>query len=238
VPQGGSTEPEALVREELVDQAGLYGITLGEARDRTEALLAALDLESTAERQVKTLPGGQRRRLDVALGLIHSPPLLFLDEPTSGLDPQARANLWEHIERLRAGGATIFLTTHYLEEADALCDRIMIIDSGRIVAEGTPETLKRSRSTDTVTLVFQSPDAASQAARALAALPVATDVQSDDHAVRLKLPTGPEALPAVFDSLAVTGLHLAGIEVRRPSLDDVFLSLTGRALRDEPAPAA
>jgi ABC-2 type transport system ATP-binding protein len=111
VAQGGSTEPEALVREELVDQARLYGICERDASARAHTLLGPLDLVGTSERQVKTLSGGQRRRLDIALGLIHSPPLLFLDEPTSGLDPQARANLWEHIERLREGGATIFLTT-------------------------------------------------------------------------------------------------------------------------------
>jgi ABC-2 type transport system ATP-binding protein len=238
VAQGGSTEPEALVREELVDQARLYGIGERDARARAHTVLGRLDLVGTSERQVKTLSGGQRRRLDIALGLIHSPSLLFLDEPTSGLDPQARANLWEHIERLREGGATIFLTTHYLEEADALCDRIMIIDSGRIVAEGSPETLKRTKSSDTVTLSLRHPEAASRAAQALAALPFASDVQSDGTVVALKLPNGGEALPAVFDALATAGVGLAGIEVHRPSLDDVFLSLTGRALRDEPAAAA
>jgi ABC-2 type transport system ATP-binding protein len=238
VAQGGSTEAESRVGEELVDHARLYGIDRSDAWLRAQMLLSQLDLEGTWERQIKTLSGGQKRRVEIALGLINSPPLLFLDEPTSGLDPQARANLWEHIERLRAAGATVFLTTHYLEEADALCDRIMIIDGGRIVAQGTPESLKRDASGDTVTLSLPTAEDAITASRALAVtLRSARGLSVEGRTVRFKLPTGGESLPAVFNLLGEAGVRLAGVEVRRPSLDDVFLTLTGRALRDDAAAA-
>jgi len=139
VPQGGSTTREARVGEELTDHARLYGISKSTAEQRGRALIGELDLDGTWEREIKTLSGGQRRRLEIALGLINEPPLLFMDEPTAGLDPQSRANLWQHIRRLREErGVTVFLTTHYLEEADALCDRVLIIDHGEIVAGGSP----------------------------------------------------------------------------------------------------
>jgi ABC-2 type transport system ATP-binding protein len=237
VAQGGSAALEARAGEELIDQASLYGIGRAEATRRAEALLDQLDLRGTADRQVKTLSGGQRRRLDIALGLIHGPALLFLDEPTAGLDPQARANLWEHIASLRAAGTTVFLTTHYLEEADALCDRIMVIDSGRIAAEGTPEALKRRIGRDRVVLSFADDDQAGRAASTIRGLAGTTGVMRAGSAVEFQLAAANEALPALFTALATAQVHLAGVEVRRPSLDDVFLSLTGRALRDEPAAA-
>ena len=166
VAQSGCTEPEARVGEELVDHGRLYGMTAPDAAARGRELLAELDLEGVWCRQTKTLSGGQRRRLDIAMGLIHGPGLIFLDEPSSGLDPQARANLWQHVRALRDGrGATVFLTTHYLEEADALCDRILVIDHGRIVASGAPEELKRRISGDTVQLTFADDAQAATAAR-------------------------------------------------------------------------
>jgi ABC-2 type transport system ATP-binding protein len=165
--------------------------------------------------------------------------LLFLDEPTAGLDPQARANLWEHVRALRdERGATVFLTTHYLEEADALCDRILVIDGGRIVAEGTPEELKRGVSGDAIALTVAEPAAAPVAARAVAALPGASEPQVEGANVRLELPSAADSLPAIFATLDAAGVVLAGVEVHRPTLDDVFLSLTGRALRDEVEVAA
>ena len=152
----GGTDPSCLVIEELLDQAALYRIGGGpkaEARQRAELLIGQLELTGLEQRLVKTLSGGQRRRLEIALGLVHRPPLVFLDEPTTGLDPQSRSNLWEHIGRLRSDlGTTVFLTTHYLEEADVLCDRVFIIDHGVIAAEGTPDELKRRISGDVVTL--------------------------------------------------------------------------------------
>jgi ABC-2 type transport system ATP-binding protein len=150
---GAGTHPSSLVQEELTLQAGLYRITGSEATRRTELLTRQLELTGLERRMVKTLSGGQRRRLEVAVGLVHSPPLVFLDEPSTGLDPQSRSNLWEHIRRLRSElGSTVFVTTHYLDEADALCDRILVIDHGRIVAEGSPEELKRRISGDVITL--------------------------------------------------------------------------------------
>jgi ABC-2 type transport system ATP-binding protein len=230
VAQGGSTDPEARVGEELVDQGRLYGMTPRAARTQGEELLERLDLTGVWARQTKTLSGGQRRRLDIAMGLIHGPGLVFLDEPTSGLDPQARANLWEHIRRLRdEHGTTVFLTTHYLDEADVLCDRVLVIDHGRIVAEGAPEALKRRISGDAIELVMAGED---DAVAAAALLP---DAQLAGPRVRFSVPSAVDALPHVFRTLDDAGVSPVGVEVHRPTLDDVFLSLTGRALREEVA---
>ena len=234
VAQGGCTEPEARVGEELIDHGRLYGLSAGEARRRGEELLSGLELPGVWERQTKTLSGGQRRRLDIAMGLIHAPPLVFLDEPTSGLDPQARANLWRHIRRLRdEQGATVFLTTHYLEEADALCDRVLIIDHGQIVAEGAPEQLKRRTSGDAVALSLLDGEAAARAAGLLVGMPGVDDTQVQGASVRLALPSAVDGLPRVLHALNEAGVELTGVEVRRPTLDDVFLALTGHALRDD-----
>jgi ABC-2 type transport system ATP-binding protein len=152
VAQGGSTWEEVSPREELVLQARLYGISKAEARRRTERALDTFELREFADRRCKTLSGGQRRRVDIALGIIHGPKLVFLDEPTTGLDPQSRAHMWTEIRKLRDEGMTVFITTHYLDEADALCDRIAIMDHGELVAEGTPEELKREIAGDVVTV--------------------------------------------------------------------------------------
>src|SRR3954467_857312 len=152
VPQSGSTLPQAIAGDEVVDHARLYGVPKTKAIAGGQRLFDELDLPGLWRRQCKTLSGGQRRRLDIVMGLIHDPKLIFLDEPTTGLDPQARANLWEHIRGLRDRGATIFLTTHYLDEADALCDPILVIDHGKIVASGTPDNLKQQVSGDAVRL--------------------------------------------------------------------------------------
>jgi ABC-2 type transport system ATP-binding protein len=230
VAQGGSTDPEARVGEELVDQGRLYGMTPRAARTQGEELLERLDLTGVWARQTKTLSGGQRRRLDIAMGLIHGPGVVFLDEPTSGLDPQARANLWQHIRRLRdEHGTTVFLTTHYLDEADVLCDRVLVIDHGRIVAEGAPEALKRRISGDAIELVMAGED---DAVAAAALLP---DAQLAGPRVRFSVPSAVDALPHVFRTLDDAGVSPVGVEVHRPTLDDVFLSLTGRALREEVA---
>jgi ABC-2 type transport system ATP-binding protein len=187
-----------------------------------------LDLGDLGDRLVKTLSGGQRRRLDIALGLVHSPKLIFLDEPSTGLDPQTRANLWQHIRGLRERGATILLTTHYLEEADALCDRILIIDHGKIVAEGTPAELKRRISGDLVT--FEVDDAA-RAAETLRGL--ARDVTPTDRGLRVTVDNGEaQALP-LMRALDDAGIKVGALSIRHPSLDDVFLTLTGRSLRED-----
>src|ERR1700749_3360366 len=178
----GGTSDMCLVIEELLDQAEAYRIDRAEAVQRAAQLIKQLDFGGLNQRLVKTLSGGQRQRLEIALGLVHQPPLVFLDEPTTGLDPQSRSNLWEHIRRLRSDlGTTVFLTTHYLEEADALCDRVVIIDNGITVAGGTPDALKRHVSGDVVTLrVSGAPDATARAQALLDAQPIVRDVVPAD----------------------------------------------------------
>jgi ABC-2 type transport system ATP-binding protein len=238
VPQRGSTTPQALVGEELVDHGRLHGLSRAEASDRGRGLIARLDLDGTWERPTGTLSGGQRRRLDIALGLINQPPLLFMDEPTTGLDPQSRANLWTHIRELRDGhGVTVFITTHYLEEADALCDRILVIDHGSIVAAGTPSELKSSLSGDRVALRLTD-HASLESARASAErIAGAALLRAEGDLLDVSLPDAATALPGLLDGLAREGVEVAGIEIHQPTLDDVFLSLTGRELRDQPIAA-
>ncbi|MFI0352015.1 ATP-binding cassette domain-containing protein [Actinomadura sp. 9N407] len=232
VGQAGGTDPGVPVGEELALQAALYGV--GDPGARIAGLCARLDLEGLRERPAGSLSGGQRRRLDIALGLVHGPPLVFLDEPTTGLDPQSRGNLWEHIRRMRGeDGTTVFLTTHYLDEADALCDRILIIDHGRIVAEGTPEELKRRVSGDVVTLELA--DAAQGAARArdaLAANPAVREAAVTGAQLRLTVQDGDQALMGLVRDLDAAGVELTALRMARPTLDDVFLTVTGRSLRD------
>jgi ABC-2 type transport system ATP-binding protein len=158
VSQLGGSDELATGRENLVLQGRLYGSSRARAEQRADTLAGLLDLAPFAGRRVSTYSGGQRRRLDIALGLMHDPPVLFLDEPTTGLDPQSRANLWDHITALREHGTTVFLTTHYLEEADALCDRLMIMDHGRVVAEGTPRSLKQQVAGDAIVISLRHAD--------------------------------------------------------------------------------
>jgi ABC-2 type transport system ATP-binding protein len=234
VAQGGSTNPNALCDEELVLQAQLYGLGAEEARRRADEICARLDLGDLGARQIKTLSGGQRRRLDVALGLVHGPGLVFLDEPSTGLDPQSRANLWTHIRGLRDElGTTVFLTTHYLEEADALCDRILIIDHGRIVAEGTPDQLKRRISGDLV--IFTVGPEAERARGVLAGRPGVREAVPHDGTVRVTVERGEEGALPLMRALDAAGIPVASMQIARPTLDDVFLTLTGHSLRDQPA---
>src|SRR3954464_11584355 len=196
VSQSGSTYPDARAGEEVVDHARLYGMSTAEATERGKRLFSELDLEGLWERQPKTMSGGQRRRLDIAVGLVHVPGLVFLDEPTTGLDPQARANLWQHIRGLREErGTTVFLTTHYLDEADALCDRILVIDAGRIVASGTPDELKSQVGGDVLTVTVEQADQAGRVAGLMAALPGAERPQVLDTRVVGGAPP-PGAAPA------------------------------------------
>ncbi len=232
VSQAGGAAPEAKVAEELEYQARFYGVPHAEAVRRTGDLLERMDLSGLGDRPVKTLSGGQRRRLDIALGLIHQPPLVFLDEPTTGLDPQSRSNMWEHIARLRRDlGTTVFLTTHYLDEADALCDRIYVIDAGEIAAQGTPDELKSSVSGDLVRVEVES--AVDKAQRVAADQPQATEVEVVDNVVTFRVPKGDRAVVALLRELDAAGIALESLQVQRPTLDDVFLNLTGRSLRDE-----
>jgi ABC-2 type transport system ATP-binding protein len=233
VPQGGSTDPAETGRGELVLQGRLYGMDKAAAQQRASVVLAALDLEAAADRKIATYSGGMKRRLDVGLGIVHRPAVLFLDEPTTGLDPQARARMWDEIRRLREGGTTVFLTTHYLEEADALADRLAIIDQGRIVAEGTADELKRQVAGDVVTLGVNG--ATERVLQTVRTQPFVREASGADGVVRLYVDRGETAVPLLLRLLDSAGLEAASIALHRPSLDDVFLRQTGRSLRDEAA---
>ncbi len=233
VSQAGGVDTASTGRENLVLQAQLYQISAKKARERTAELIVALQLDSFADRPAKTYSGGQKRRLDIALGMAHQPPLLFLDEPTTGLDPQSRAHLWEEVRKLRNEGTTVFLTTHYLEEADALCDRLCIIDGGKIVAEGTPDNLKRQVSGDVVTIGLEAHNGAlNKAEGLLQSQDYVREIQVDNDHLRLYVERGEQALPFILRTLDGAGLLLKTISLARPSLDDVFLRQTGRSLRE------
>ena len=233
VPQGGSTDPAETGRGELILQARLYGMDGAAARDRAAAVLATLELEDAADRPTSTYSGGMRRRLDVGLGIVHRPAVLFLDEPTTGLDPQARARMWDEIRNLRELGTTVFLTTHYLEEADALADRLAIIDHGRIVAEGTADELKRQVAGDVITLGVDG--AVEHVLDAIRDQPFVREASGEGGLVRLYVDGGDTAVPHLIRILDGAGLQPRTLTLARPSLDDVFLRQTGRSLRDEAA---
>ena len=231
VAQGGSTWEEVTAREELVLHARMYGIRKADAQARAARALEAFQLTEFADRKCKTYSGGQRRRVAIALGIIHEPRVVFLDEPTTGLDPQSRVHMWDEIRRLRAEGMTVFLTTHYLDEADALCDRIAIMDNGLIVAEGTPEELKREISGDVVTVGLNG--STPEAANLLDGEPYVHKIETVDGGIlRLYVDSGATAIPLILRTLDGAGVKLGSIELHRPSLDDVFLEKTGRSLRE------
>ena len=233
VSQSGSTFGEALAGNEIVDHARLYGIDRKTAAERGKALLGALDLDGIWERKCNALSGGQRRRLDIVMGLINEPMLVFLDEPSTGLDPQSRANLWGHIKRLRDEmGTTVFITTHYMDEADQLCDRILVMDNGEIVAEGTQAELKSRISGDAVSFTLAE-DAGVEAAREIAAAMAGADEPIvEDKTVNFHVPEGGSVLPRLLRDLDRAGIEIVAVEVKKPTLDDVFLTLTGRSLRE------
>ena len=233
VPQGGSTDPAETGRGELVIQGRLYGMNKADAQKRAAEVLATLDLEEAADRSIGMYSGGMKRRLDVGLGIIHTPAVLFLDEPTTGLDPQARARMWDEIRRLREQGTTVFLTTHYLEEADALADRLAIIDHGEIVAKGTADELKRQVAGDVITLGVNG--SMERVLETVRLQPFVREATGEDGFVRLYVERGETAVPQILRLLDGAGLEAASIALNRPSLDDVFLRQTGRSLRDEAA---
>jgi ABC-2 type transport system ATP-binding protein len=231
VGQRGGSDPAVTGRDELVFQGRLYGMAKRQAQRRAAELLRVLELEDCADRVSNTYSGGQRRRLDIGIGLMHGPKLLFLDEPTTGLDPQSRARLWDEVRRLRDGGTTIFLTTHYLEEADALCDRLAIIDHGKIVAEGSPDELKREVAGDVVSVGVGGHQ--EDALRLFKAQTFVREAGAEeDGTIRLYVERGETAMPAILRLLDGAGLELKTITLTRPSLDDVFLRQTGRSLRE------
>jgi ABC-2 type transport system ATP-binding protein len=241
VGQLGGADVNATGRENLLLAGRLYGLSAAGASRRCAELLGVFGLGDggLADRSVRTYSGGQRRRLEVALGIMHRPGVLFLDEPTTGLDPQNRANLWDQVRQLRDGGATVFLTTHYLDEADQLSDRVAIVDHGRVIALGTPDELKRRYSADTISVTPDpgAPEAvpmlARDLARELAGVPFVDRADVEDGAIRLTVTDTTRAMAAVFGVLAARGIPTRAASVARPSLDDVFLRETGRSLRDK-----
>ncbi len=226
----------ATAREDLILQGRLYGISTAEAGNRAAELINSLDLAEFADRRVITYSGGQKRRLEVALGIMHRPEVLFLDEPTTGLDPQNRANLWVQIQKLRDAGTTVFLTTHYLEEADVLCDRVAIIDHGKIVALGAPKALKQEVAGDSVVFSFKNDGASiSEAASLFRPQPYVREVQADAHVLRLYVDEAPTCLPRMLRLLDEAKLGVMTATISEPTLDDVFFHKTGRSLRDTAA---
>ena len=233
VSQAGGADLASTGIENLVLQAQLYGIDVLTARKYAGEFADRFQMNSFVNRPASSYSGGQKRRLDVALGMIHGPRLLLLDEPTSGLDPQSRAYLWEQIRKLKAEGVTIFLTTQYMDEADKLCDRIAIIDNGVIIVTGTPEELKGNVGGDTVVFGFSSEEEARRAEALLRENGKLEKVQAVDSSVHLYARDGERMMPDLLRMLDAKRLTVQSIVLSRPSLDDVFLKYTGRSLRED-----
>lgn len=235
IGQGSGGGYSYRVRDELHNQGRFYGLPAAEYRQRAADLILALELQGLEKRTVQSLSGGQRRRLDVAMGLMNHPPLLFLDEPTTGLDPHSRANLWEHITAMRQRyDMTLVLTTHYLDEADNMAERVVAIDHGQIIADAAPDVLKRDYADDVITLQVPT-HAPEEVHRALAGYEVHTTERPDGTTAVIRSGRGAEQLPRIIESLRLAGLAVAAADVKRAGLDDVFLNLTGRSLREETA---
>jgi ABC-2 type transport system ATP-binding protein len=222
-------DPVQTGRELLELQCGLYGITGAEAATRTGELLDLVGLTEAADRRTKTYSGGMKRRLDLASALVHSPDVLFLDEPTTGLDPASRLTVWDEVRRINAAGTTVFLTTQYMEEADHLCERLAIIDAGRIVAEGTPARLKAEMGRDVVSVSLDGADAEATKA-AIGELPGLERVVAEPDALALYVEDGASSIAQIVLRLDRERIEVGAISVARPSLDDVFLEATGRRL--------
>ena len=228
-------------REHFDLQGGLHGLSRPERQSRADELLARVGLTEAADRKVGGYSGGMKRRLDLALALVHRPEVLFLDEPTTGLDPQSRGALWEEVGRLaNEEGVTVFLTTQYLEEADVLADRVGIIDHGRIVAEGTPKALKDEVGASTVEAIPADPGRRDEVVAVLARF--GEPAAASPKGVAVRLTGGAEALAEIVRALDAEDVAIAHLDLHQPSLDDVFLAKTGRSLEgaaeDEDAPVS
>jgi ABC-2 type transport system ATP-binding protein len=232
VPQEYTADEDMTGHENISLCADLYGLPRSNSKLHAEELLKLVELNDAADRKVSTYSGGMRRRLELASGLINYPRLLFLDEPTLGLDVQTRAAVWKYIRTLKEQyHMTLFLTTHYLEEADALCDRIAIIDHGHIVKIGTPEELKASVGGDVISVSVKEnvPDISSE----LAQIKLVKGVKKDDGGYRIKAELGEVATPEIMDLIRSRGLHVTRISLTKPTLDEAYLEYTGRSLREE-----
>ena len=226
--QEAALDPLLTGREHLKLQCALHGLSRADGRRRESQLLERVGLMQAADRKVRTYSGGMKRRLDLALALVHEPRILFLDEPTTGLDVQSRTALWNEVGHLARDGVTVFLTTQYLEEADVLADRVGIIDHGRIVAEGTPDELKAQIGRSTLEVVPADTEEREMLARLLE--PFGESTQAAPKAVAVRLRGGEASLAEVVRALDAAGLEIAHLQLHAPTLDDVFLAKTGRSL--------
>ena len=233
VPQESGVDREATGRENLMLQGRIQGLSGDDLRARVDDLLELVGIVDAADRVVRGYSGGMKRRLDIALGLVHRPSVLFLDEPTTGLDPEARAAMWVEVERLAAQERlTILLTTHYLEEADRLAERVAIVSRGEIVVEGPPDELKRGLRGEAVTVELA--DGQGEAAAAIVGgLDGASETTVDGRLLRTRVPNGAQAVPAILSALEGRGVHVESVTTHRPSLDDVYLHYTGREFASE-----
>lgn len=235
VPQERAIDRFLTGREHLLLLADLYHLPKDEAQRRIPELLKLVDLEARADLPAKTYSGGMKRKLDIACGLLPNPKVLFLDEPTLGLDVQSRLRIWDYVRRLKARGITIVMTTNYLDEADQLCDRLAIIDGGRIRALGSPSELKAGLGGDIVSLTVNASDASriEALATALRALPMVRAVTAKPSGLDIRVESSEKALPAVLEAANRTSCRLELVDYHRPRLDDVFVAHTGHAIREE-----
>jgi ABC-2 type transport system ATP-binding protein len=233
VAQKSGVDINATGRENLALQAQFYGLRGAALRSRVEELLERFSLAPAADREARGYSGGMKRKLDVAMGLVHTPRVLFLDEPTTGLDPEARADLWKEIGRLsHEDGITVLLTTHYLEEADHLASRLAIVDRGRVVAEGTPDALKGELSGDAIHVDLAQVVEEGRVRAALSGVSAIRELSIEGASVRARADNGATVVPAMITALESGGARVASVRVTRPSLDDVYLRHTGRTFSE------
>jgi ABC-2 type transport system ATP-binding protein len=229
VAQKSGVDVNATGRENLTLQGQFYGLHGAALKARASQLLERFGLAAAADREARGYSGGMKRKLDIAMGLIHTPRVLFLDEPTTGLDPEARADLWTEISRLSGSdGITVLLTTHYLEEADQLAHKLAIVDRGRVVAEGTPDSLKGELSGDAIQVDLAQAVEEPRVRAALTGLPALKEIAVEGAVVRARADKGGTVVPGMITSLEAAGARVASVRVTRPSLDDVYLRHTGR----------
>jgi len=233
VAQDSGVDWEATGRENLLLQGRIHGMSGASLRRRVDELLELVGLEDAADRQARGYSGGMKRRLDVALGLVHKPKVLFLDEPTTGLDPEARAAMWVEVERLaHVESLTILLTTHYLEEADRLAERVAIVSRGRVVVEGTPDQLKRDLEGESVSVELPEQNGRLAEAEQIVGR-IGSEVNLEGQVLRTRVPNGAQAIPVILGALDDAGIEVAAVTTARPSLDDVYLHYTGRDFASE-----
>lgn len=232
VSQAGGADSSTNAVENLILQARLYGLDQATAQTRTSELIERFQMTEFAQRKVTSYSGGQKRRLDLALGIVHKPQLIFLDEPTTGLDPQSRAHFWDEIKGIKDDGTTIFLTTHYLDEADNLCDYLAIVDHGKVIIAGTPDHLKKQTGGESIIVAMENPTDLDQGKELMEAKKYVSKLYISEGKLYIYLKEGEKLLAEILRLLDQYKLSIQTIELSKPSLDDVFLQHTGRSLRE------